>query len=113
MSHEDFALFINPSNEAGKLLMAHFGALQLIMTPITLDQENREKAKVKSGHAPGGEGSSRWLRHSHSKIGQGMEEYYEWTLSIERGVEDGTIPLRFGTEGSPRCSGYIGSTSEI
>ena len=112
MSHDEFALFIHPSNEAGKLLIAHFGALQMIMTPITLNQEYINKAEVRNSDTTAGAGSgARWLTHSHSKIGKGMEEYYEWTLSIERGVRDGTVPIRFGTEGSTRCCGDVEITS--
>lgn len=26
----------------------------------------------------------------------GMERYYRWTMEIERGMREGTIPLKFG-----------------
>jgi hypothetical protein len=93
MSHAEFALFIDPSNEAGKVLMAHFAALQLIMTPIT-QRDKSEESMNRSGTAAMGT-SVRWLSWCHSRIGEGMRKYYEWTFEIVRGVKEGRVPLKF------------------
>jgi hypothetical protein len=89
MSHEEFSMFVDPNNEAGKLLQSHFAALQLIMTPITLNLKER------GNRDPTGDGvTARWLTNLHSKIHPDYRKYYEWPLSIERGVSEGTVPLQ-------------------
>ena len=92
MSHEEFAKFVDPNNEAGKLLQSHFAALQLIMTPITLnlkERGNRDSTTTGDGV------TARWLTNLHSKIHPGYRKYYEWPLSIEKGVSEGRVPLKF------------------
>jgi len=105
MSHAEYAEYIDPSNEAGKLLMTHTSALQLIMAPITADQNS--KNRIPQNATSSADSSSRWLRWCHSRISEGMREYYEWTLSIERGVEEGTIPLKFETQSFPRLTEVV------
>jgi hypothetical protein len=66
MSHPEFALFVSPTNEAGKLLQSHFAALQIIMTPITLSEAagGREEQGGGSGTTGPGRGTTaRWLKH--------------------------------------------------
>jgi hypothetical protein len=87
MPPDEFREFINPQNEVCKLLQAHFIALQLIMTPITKNEQvGRERPTV----ADDG-GSARWLVALHSNIPVLMLKYYEWTLWIEQEVQQGRV----------------------
>ncbi|KAH8587693.1 hypothetical protein B0O99DRAFT_641090 [Bisporella sp. PMI_857] len=98
MSHPEFALFVSPTNEAGKLLQSHFAALQIIMTPITLSEAagGREEQGGGSGTTGPGRGTTaRWLKHLHKNIHPEMKMYYEWPIMIEQGVADGWVPLKF------------------
>jgi hypothetical protein len=91
MTHEEFSKFVDPNNEAGKLLQAHFVALQLVMTPINLQEIQRTRS-------PGGGGDGvtvGWLSNQHTKIHPDYRKYYEWTMEVERGVLDGSIPLKW------------------
>jgi hypothetical protein len=95
MSHIEFATFVNPNNEAGKLLQSHFAALQLIMTPITqFEKERGKRFQIGDGV------TSRWLTNLHAKINPDYRKYYEWPLAIENGVYEGRVPLKFEQCGS-------------
>jgi hypothetical protein len=87
MSHAEFSLFINPSNEAGKLLMSHFCALQLIMTPIAA-KENTTRNREGDGTTVS------WLGHIHEHIKAGMEKYYEWPRWVEKELNAGRLKVR-------------------
>jgi len=90
MSHAEFATFVHPTNEAGKLLQSHFAALQLIMTPITLNSQGRRAAT-----SPGRGTTAIWLTALHKRINPDFRDYYEWPMQIERGVAERTVPLKF------------------
>lgn len=95
MSHEEFALFIDPNNEAGKLLQSHFAALQLIMTPFT----RRETIGSKRRSATMGQNNdgttARWLVALHRNIKPEMRPYYEWPIWVENAVAVGKLKLRW------------------
>ena len=119
MSHAEFSAFIAPSNEAGKLLQSHFAALQLLMTPITLSKQAGGREQ-RNETGPGAGTTTKWLAnmfvfpsprayispHSqliddigrrHRRIRPEMRIFYEWPLSIERGVSEGRVPLCFAS----------------
>ena len=95
MSHEEFAMFIDPNNEAGKLLQSHFGALQLIMTPFT----RRETAGSRRRNAIMGQNNdgttARWLVALHRNIKPEMRPYYEWPIWVENAVAARKLKLRW------------------
>jgi hypothetical protein len=95
MSHEEFALFIDPNNESGKLLQSHFAALQLIMTPFT----RRETAGSRRRNATMGQNNdgttARWLVALHRNIKPEMRPYYEWPIWVETEVAARKLKLRW------------------
>lgn len=93
MSQEEFIKFIDQANEAGKLLLSHFAALHLIMTPI-MSQEPSVRRKCTS---PGGneEVSARWLAYLNSRALPHMEKYYEWPIFVEKLMVEKRLALCF------------------
>lgn len=92
MSYEEFAKFVDPRNQWGKILQSHFAALQLIQTPISLLGSNRSQSTAtteKDGV------TVRWLSNLHKDIDPAYREYYDWPVSIERAVYEGRLPMRF------------------
>ena len=88
MPHENFRDFIDPENEVGRLLQAHFVALQLIMTPIT----NSERVSRKVPDDPEEKNKSvGWLLGLHANIPPRLLKYYEWTMWIEDQVRNGKL----------------------
>ncbi|KAH7356409.1 hypothetical protein BKA65DRAFT_579287 [Rhexocercosporidium sp. MPI-PUGE-AT-0058] len=94
LSQEDFIHFINPTNNVGKLLQAHFVSLQLIMTPIT-NSERAHRQLVNPDEEPDNPTRSNptvgWLASLHSNIPPEMMEYFEWTLWVEQEVHKGKL----------------------
>lgn len=92
MSHEEFAFFIDPTNEAGKLLQAHFAALQLIMTPFTrretIGSQNTRSPQSRDGT------TARWLVSLHN-IKPEMKIYYEWPIWVQQEVQARRLKLHW------------------
>lgn len=97
MSHEEFALFIDPSNEAGKLLMSHFAALQLTMTPFTRRETKGKRFSRDNSTSPNRTDgtTNRWLGSLHRNINPEMRMYYEWPIWVEKAVGTGELKLTF------------------
>jgi hypothetical protein len=93
MSHEEFALFVDPQNEAGKLLQSHFSALQLIMTPFTRRETIGSQRRNASAMQRTDGTTARWLVHLHRHIKPEMKKYYEWPIWVEKAVAAGALPL--------------------
>jgi hypothetical protein len=89
MSHEEFAAFISPLNEAGKLLQSHFVALQLVMTPFTTRESTGRQNSATLAQKPGSTGG--WLVAIHRDIKPEMMMYYEWPRWVHREVEAGRL----------------------
>jgi hypothetical protein len=85
MTQPDFEYFVNPSNEACKILQAHFVALQLIMSPVT---KNEWAAKEReTGIKDDGNGKTvGWLFGIHNHARKDMLKYYRWTMWVQREV---------------------------
>ena len=100
MSHEEFALFIDPSNEVGKLLQSHFAALQLIMTPFTRRETSHRKIFRVNATTPGRTDgtTNRWLVALHRNINPEMRTYYAWPIWVEKAVATGEVKLTFDEE---------------
>ena len=94
MSHDEFAEFTNPANDVGKLLQAHFVAMQLIMTPISKVEYVGRPSRAQSPEPSrvNNDGTTvRWLKALHRNIPPHMLKYYEWPLFIENEVAHGRI----------------------
>jgi hypothetical protein len=87
MPPDQFHEFVNPQNEVCKLLQAHFVALQLIMTPITVKEKEGRARSTEDNDGV----TARWLIALHSNIAPSMVTYYEWTMWIEQEVNRGRI----------------------
>ncbi|KAG4442101.1 hypothetical protein IFR05_002387 [Cadophora sp. M221] len=94
LPQQDFVHFINPSNVVGKLLQAHFVAMQLIMTPIT-NSERAHRQLVNPDEEPGDpkrlNPTVGWLASLHLNIPPEMMEYFQWTLWVEQEVLEGRL----------------------
>lgn len=101
MSHEEFASFIDPSNEAGKLLQSHVSALQLIMTPCvrreTVARKRRNATLLKKTDGT----TARWLEALHRNIRPEMMIYYEWPIWVQKEVEAQRLTLCWDDNDTP------------
>lgn len=85
MTHEEFQDFINPDNEVGQLLQAHFIAVQLLLVPITINELGPRRPEALSyGH-------SGWLNVILGKIPRHMVKYYAWPLSASKLLQEGSF----------------------
>jgi hypothetical protein len=75
MSHSDFQDFINPSNPIGPLLQSHFIAVQLLLSPITINELGDRKPSGPS------EGAVRWLSAIHRHVPPQMMKYVAWPIA--------------------------------
>ena len=111
LSQEDFVDFINPANNIGKLLQAHFVSMQLIvsiyrsiwpfivtnltqMTPITNSERVHRQLVNPDEEFPDATRSNPtigWLSSLHSNIPPEMMGYFEWTLWVEQEVHKGKL----------------------
>jgi hypothetical protein len=91
MSHDDYALFIDPNNEAGKLLQSHFAALQIIMTPFTR-RETVGRRNAATGQSPDGT-TARWLVALHRDIKSEMRPYYDWPIWVQNEMAAGRLKM--------------------
>jgi hypothetical protein len=85
MNHEDFQHFIDPANEVGQLLQAHFVVVQLLLSPITVHELGDRKFDL-SNHQP-----IRWLGAIFQRITPRMQEFYEWPRLVAAGVRRGSF----------------------
>ena len=91
MSHDEFALFIDPSNEAGKLLQSHFAALQIIMTPFTRRETDGRRRAVTRQSTDGT--TARWLVALHQDIKSEIRPYYEWPIWVQDEMAAGRLRM--------------------
>jgi hypothetical protein len=94
MTHDEFQHFINPTNEIGQLLQAHFVAVQILLSPITAREMGDRKPEKPSNE------SKRWLGAILDRVSPQMQEFFEWPTYVAKGVETGS----FYTELSDECS---------
>jgi hypothetical protein len=89
MTQEEFREYCNPSNEACKILQAHFVALQLIMSPITKNEwaTKENETGQRDGHGK----TVMWLVGLHRRAPAHMLRYYQWTLWVQQEVLNGNI----------------------
>jgi hypothetical protein len=89
MPHHEFQELINPANQICKLLLAHFLALQLTLTPVSKN-EWAEKDVPKQKMTNNGV-TSRWFPALHKDIPEELMEYYEWPLWVENEVKENRV----------------------
>lgn len=83
MSHEEFRDLTRTSNEVGNAILAHFVALQLIMTPITRVERLQRDTRLVVRDKFNDRKTVKWLRHLHANVPHHMKEYFEWTRYVE------------------------------
>ncbi|KAM3084367.1 hypothetical protein ACMFMG_001527 [Clarireedia jacksonii] len=91
MSHEDFRDLTRPTNDVGNLLLAHFVALQLIMTPIIRVEGLPRNTRFNSREDIHIGKTVKWLRWLHANAAKHLEGYYEWTIYVEKEVTEGRV----------------------
>ncbi|RDW77562.1 hypothetical protein BP6252_05615 [Coleophoma cylindrospora] len=74
MCNADFQSLLNPSNVVGKLLQAHFVAIQLLMSDI-FKEENAKNPSTENYTA-------RWIGPVCRDVPEEMMGYFEWPLSV-------------------------------
>jgi hypothetical protein len=94
MTHDEFQHFINPANEIGQLLQAHFVAVQFLLSPITVRELGDRKPEKPTNE------SVRWLHAILRRVSPQMQEFFEWPASVVRDVKTGL----FYRELSDECS---------
>ncbi|KAL3420439.1 C6 zinc finger protein [Phlyctema vagabunda] len=80
MSHEDFQWLLNPANLSGKLLQAHFIAIQLTMNPVTRKPDPRNPSTENW--------SVRWMDPVCRDVPPGQWKYFEWPLAVAERVKE-------------------------
>lgn len=91
MPQEDFRDLTQSSNEVGNAILAHFVALQLIMTPITRVERVQRHTSFGARDKFNDGKTVKWLRPLHANASDGMAKYYEWTRYVENEVNEGRI----------------------
>jgi hypothetical protein len=90
MTQAEFAAYCDQSNEACRLLQAHFVALQLLMSPITKNEWVAKEAQT--GQKDDGNGKTvLWLVGLHRGVRPDMVRYYRWTLWVQKEVLSGRL----------------------
>ena len=100
MSHDEFALFIDRNNEAGKLLQSHFAAVQIIMSPFTHRENSASKKSPAAAKNTDG-ATARWLVALHQRIRPAMRPYYEWPVWVENAMASGELKQKWDIKMSP------------
>jgi hypothetical protein len=85
MSHEDFLHFIDPANEVGQLLQSHFVAVQLLLSPITINEMGDRKPENQTSE------SGWWLGAIHQRVTPRMQKFFEWPISVAEGLRTGSF----------------------
>ncbi|KAL1797495.1 hypothetical protein ACET3X_004101 [Alternaria dauci] len=77
-THEEFQAFINPSNSVAQILLAHFIAIQAILTPILY----LERVDFQGVHAP--TAVLGWIEETYWNIPYHMRHHVEWPRKVSR-----------------------------
>jgi hypothetical protein len=81
MTHDEFQHFINPANEIGQLLQAHFVAVQILLSPIAACEKGDRKPEKLSNEC------KRWFGAILDRVSPQMQEFFEWPTYVAKGVE--------------------------
>jgi hypothetical protein len=101
MTHEEFQHFIDPANEIGQLLHAHFVAVQLLLSPITVRELGDRKPEKPTNE------SRRWLGAILERVSPQMQEFFEWPISVAKDVDTGSFYTELSDEYSDESPGTL------
>lgn len=95
MSHDQFAVFVDPANIPAQLLMAHFIGLQMLMVPLMLHESPERTDAAKASTLLG---MVEWGCGIFERMAVlGMEEYLGWARGILETVRRELEALDAGT----------------
>jgi hypothetical protein len=75
-THKEFQAFINPNNSVAQILLAHFIAIQAILTPILY----LERVGFNGVDAP--TAVLGWIEGIYSKVPHGLRHHVEWPRQV-------------------------------
>jgi hypothetical protein len=104
MSHEQFAVFVEPSNTPSQLLMAHFLALQLLLVPLAVCglEKMPEASKARTAL-----GSVEWAEKIFEKTPVEMKVHMRWPMEVMAIVRREVEAATSGRYGELEVSGRI------
>ncbi|KAF7511716.1 hypothetical protein GJ744_003879 [Endocarpon pusillum] len=102
MSHDQFAVFVDPHNTAAQLLMAHFLAVQMLMVPLLVYEA---PARREAGMARALLASVEWGEKIWERAPEDMRPYLEWAREVFQTMRSEVEALDRGT--------YRGTTFRI
>lgn len=94
MSHDQFAVFVDPHNTPAQLLMAHFLSLQMLMVPLIVHEWPERKDP---GRARALLGTVEWGEKIWERMPERMRPYLEWSRDIFHTVRSEIEALDRGT----------------
>jgi hypothetical protein len=77
-THDEFQSFIDPNNPVAQILLAHFIALQTILTPILI----LERVGFQGVDAPTAFLS--WIENIYKNVPPAMRHHVEWCLQVSK-----------------------------
>lgn len=94
MSHDQFAVFVDPQNTPAQLLMAHFLALQMLMVPLLVHEwpERNDPARARALL-----GSVEWAEKICERSPLPMRPYLRWCTEVCETVRSEIEALDQGT----------------
>jgi hypothetical protein len=90
MTQPEFEHYCNPSSLACQLLLAHFTALQLIMSPVTRAEQRFKEAEVGKQLNDNGK-TVAWLVGIHRRVPNEYKKYFAWTKWVQDQVLSGFL----------------------
>ncbi|KAF2690795.1 hypothetical protein K458DRAFT_412140 [Lentithecium fluviatile CBS 122367] len=77
-THDEFQSFIDPNNSVAQILLAHFIAIQAVLTPILV----LERVGFQGIDAP--TATLGWIEGIYKNVPHGMRHYAEWPRQVSR-----------------------------
>lgn len=78
LSHDEFQSFVDPSNDVAQILLAHFIAVQALLTPILM----LERVGFQGVNAP--TAVLGWIEGIYFNVSFGLRHYVEWPMQVAR-----------------------------
>ncbi|PVI07816.1 hypothetical protein DM02DRAFT_608430 [Periconia macrospinosa] len=77
-THDEFQSFVDPSNDVAQILLAHFIAVQALLTPILM----LERVGFQGVNAP--TAVLGWIEGIYFNVSFGLRHYVEWPMQVAR-----------------------------
>jgi hypothetical protein len=77
-THDEFQSFIDPNNNVAQILLAHFIAIQAILTPILV----LERVGFQGVDAP--TAVLGWIENIYKNVTPGLRHHVEWSRNVAR-----------------------------